>query len=165
MSRPYRRYFLRMKERKPFLDKVSDSLGVDVSKSFGSRPQIEVVETSQHKTYIVDGRQVIAESDDDLFPTLLFEEYILDLPKAIVDMGAVPYVCNGADVMAPGVVEIQGHFEKESLIVVVDEKNRKPLAIAKAVFDSETSRRTRKGKIFRNLHFVGDEIWSITKES
>jgi PUA-domain protein len=165
MSKMSRRYFLRRKERKPFSDKVSGKLGINLNKIFGSRPQIEVIETPQNRVYMVDGHPVIAESDDELFPTLLFKEYILALPKAVVDMGAVPYVCNGADVMAPGVVEIQGQFEKESLIVILDEKNRKPLAIVKAVFDSETSRQTRKGNLFRNLHFVGDEIWNTAKES
>jgi PUA domain protein len=165
MSKTSRRYFLRRKERKPFSDKVFDKLEINLNKIFGSKLQIEVIETPQNRIYIVDGRPVIAESRDDLFPTLLFEEYILTLPKAVVDMGAVPYVCNGADVMAPGVVEIQGQFEKESLIVILDKKNMKPLAIVKAIFDSETSRQTRKGKLFRNLHFVGDEIWNAAKES
>ena len=165
MSKASRRYFLRRKERKPFLNKVFSKLGINISKKFGSRPQIEVVETTRHRIYIVDGQPVIAESDDDFFPTLLFEEYIPSLPRAVVDMGAVPFVCNGADVMAPGVVEIQGQFEKEGLIIIVDERNRKPLAVARAVFDSETSRKTMKGKLFRNLHFVGDEIWNVAKES
>jgi PUA-domain protein len=165
MSQVSRRYFLRMKERKPFSDKASNKLGMNFNLTFGSRPQIEVVEIPRHRIYLIDDHPVFAESESDFFPTLLFEEYILTLPKAVVDMGAVPYVCSGADVMAPGVVEIQGQFAKENLVLIMDERNRKPLAIARAFFNSEASRQTKTGKLFRNLHFVGDEIWNIAKKS
>jgi PUA domain protein len=132
---------------------------------FGSKPHVEVIETQKDRIYVVKGHALIAESDVNTFPTLLFEEYVSRLPKVVVDMGAVPYVCNKADIMGPGVVEIQGKFEPKSLVTVVDVKNRKPIAVAESLYDSETAATTKKGKLFRNLHCIGDEIWATIKES
>ena len=76
-------------------------------------------------------------------------------------MGAVPHICNGADVMAPGIIDIDGEFEEKALVTVIDERNRRPIAIAQALVSSEDARIARKGKVFKNLHYVGDEIWNI----
>ncbi len=85
------------------------------------------------------------------------------LPKILVDMGAVPHICNGADVMAPGIVGVQEDFNKGELVVVIDERNRKPIAIAESLFDSKTAKTLKKGRIFKNLHHVGDDVWSVIK--
>jgi len=163
MSEIVRRYFLRKKERKNFYNNVTKALHIDPEGSFGSKAQIEVVETSRHKIFLINGLSLFAESDGDLFPTLFFEEHLLLLPKIIVDMGAVQYVCRGADIMAPGIVEIQGEFEEKSLAVLLDERNKKPIAIGQSLFSSKTAKTLKKGKILRNLTYVGDDIWKVVK--
>jgi len=163
MSQIGRRYFLRRKDRRIFFDNVTRALHIDPEESFGSRPQIEVVETSRHKIFLINGLSLVAESDGDLFPTLFFEDQLSLLPKITVDMGAVQYVCRGADIMAPGIVEIQGEFEEKSLAVILDERHKKPLAIAQSLFSSKTARTLKKGRILRNLTYVGDDIWNVAK--
>jgi predicted RNA-binding protein (TIGR00451 family) len=37
-------------------------------------------------------------------------------------MGAVPHICNGADIMAPGIVKVEREFQARAMAVVVDEK-------------------------------------------
>jgi len=81
----------------------------------------------------------------------------------VVDMGAVPYVCKGADVMAPGVVKVEGEFHKGDIIVIVDQKYGKPLALGESLQDSETTRSTKKGAVVKNLHYVSDKIWDLAK--
>ncbi|MBS7614128.1 DUF1947 domain-containing protein [Candidatus Bathyarchaeota archaeon] len=164
MSTSTRRVPLRKDGRKQFLEKVSSNLGLNIESFFGSKPQVEVTETSKGKIYVVNGRPIFAEFENDLFPTLSFEQYVSRLPKVVVDMGAVLYICNGADVMGPGIVGIQGEFAPKSVVTVVDVKNKKPIAIAKSVFDSKTALIIKKGKLFENMHFVGDEIWTVSKE-
>jgi PUA domain protein len=132
---------------------------------FGSKPHVEVIETQKDRIYVINGHPLIAESENSMFPTLLFEEYTSHLPKVVVDMGAVPYVCNKADIMGPGITGIEGEFEPKSLVTVVDVKNRKPIAVAESLYDSETATKTKKGKLFRNLHCVGDEIWAMIRET
>lgn len=165
MQEVLRRYFLRKRERKSLLQEISETLEMDAEQAFGPKPQIEVIETARHRIFVVDGLPILAKSEGNLFPTLFFKDCLTRLPKVIVNMGAVPHVCNGADIMAPGIVGIQGEFEKENLVLVVDERNRKPIAVVQSLFDSEPAKTFKKGKIFRNLHYVGDVIWKTVKAS
>ncbi len=164
MSTGFRRYQIRKDERKQLLKTVMDRIGLDFDATFGQKLQVEVMEAHKVRVYIVDGRPLIAESEEDVFPTLLFEEQLSKQPKVVVDMGAVPYVCNKADIMGPGITEIQGEFRPKDLVTVLDIKNRRPIAVAEAIYDSETSAKTKKGKLFRNLHCVGDEVWAAIKD-
>ena len=86
------------------------------------------------------------------------------LNRITVDMGAIPYICNGADVMAPGVVKVSGDFDYGTLVAVVDENHGKVIAIGKAVLDSKDIRNTEKGKVVDVLHYVGDRVWDYVKE-
>jgi len=109
--------------------------------------------------YIFFKEIILAKKKDILFPTLI-NSAIDDLPSALVDMGAIPYVCNGADVMAPGIMDIEGEFEKDGLLVIRDVKHRKALGIGAALYTSEKMRGLKKGKAILNLHYVGDKIWT-----
>lgn len=86
------------------------------------------------------------------------------MPKAVVDMGAVPHISNGADIMAPGVVRFEGDFEKEELVIVCDERHQKPIAITIAIYDREESEKSKRGKILQNVHYVGDGLWRLMKQ-
>ena len=160
-----RRFFLRGRERKSLLKKFSEDFNFNVEQIFGTKPLVEVAETPKNKIFIINGKPLLmSTADGDLIPTLIFNDLIQCLPKIIVDMGAVPHICNGADVMAPGVVRIDGEFKEGDLAVVLDERHGKAIAIVKALLDSEAVRDLKRGKIFKNLHYVGDSIWKIMKE-
>jgi PUA domain protein len=109
--------------------------------------------------YIFFKEAILARKQGILFPTLI-NSAIDDLPSALVDMGAIPYVCNGADVMAPGIMDIEGDFDKDGLLVIRDVKHRKALGIGAALYTSEEMRGLKKGKAILNLHHVGDKIWA-----
>lgn len=109
--------------------------------------------------YIFFKEAILARKKGILFPTLI-NSAIDDLPSALVDMGAIPYVCNGADVMAPGIMGIEGGFEKDGLLVIRDVKHRKALGIGAALYSSEEMKGLKKGKAILNLHYVGDKIWA-----
>jgi len=160
-----RRHFLKEKEAKRFLLEVSKTLGTDIDQLLGSKTGVEVNETETAEIFFFNGRPLLARSDGLLFPTLYFEEFFAVIPKIVVDMGAVPYVCKGADVMAPGVRTIKGEFEENSLILVVDERHGKPLAVGVALFGSEDMKALDSGKIVKTLHYVGDKLWNYLKTS
>lgn len=108
--------------------------------------------------YLIDGVAMLARVGGVLFPTLKSPS-LERLPAVVVDMGAVPYVCNGADVMAPGIVEVRGDFQKGSLVIVKDVEHGKSLAIGKAKISSKEMTTSKKGKVIKNLHYVGDKLW------
>jgi PUA domain protein len=85
------------------------------------------------------------------------------LPKIVVDMGAVPYVCKGADIMAPGIVRIEGEFSRGDLVLVVDVKHGKMLVLGEALYDGESAKKVKKGAVVKSLHFVSDKIWETAK--
>lgn len=108
--------------------------------------------------YLLDGVVQFARRNDTLFPTLN-NPNLGELPSVSVDMGAISYVCNGADVMVPGIKEVRRDFEKGGLVVVKDIEHGKALAIGASLASSSEIRAMKKGKAIRNLHYVGDKIW------
>ena len=81
-----------------------------------------------------------------------------------VDMGAVPFVYNGADVMAPGIVQADPAIRAGDFVWVRDEKNRRPLAVGRALMDGPTMVREKRGKAVETVHHVGDDLWRLGEE-
>jgi len=78
-----------------------------------------------------------------------------------VDKGAVKFVCNGADIMAPGVVDADSSVKKNELVWVRDEEHEKPLAVGVALMGAEEMVNAKKGKAVLSVHYIGDKIWRM----
>ena len=76
-----------------------------------------------------------------------------------VDMGAVPFVCNGANVMAAGINDASNEIVKGQYVWIREEKHKKPLGVGKALFDAKDMISSSKGKAIEALHYIGDKIW------
>jgi len=100
-----------------------------------------------------------------VFPSLLNEELLGTLPSILVDMGAIPHICNGADIMRPGIKEIPSEFQSGAVLLVKDIKFGKPIAICVAETSSESMRAMSKGRAARNVHYVGDGFWEALKKA
>ena len=159
------RYFLKAKEAKYLLSEVLETFGAEIEQFLDSKTRVEVNETETAEIFIFNGIPLLARSEGLLFPTLTFEEFFPLMPRLVVDMGAIPYVCKGADVMAPGVVSINGEFKENDVLLVVDERHGKPLAVGVALFSSEDMKGVSRGKTVKILHFVGDKLWNSLKSS
>jgi PUA-domain protein len=157
-----RRYPLKTKEAKQILVDASTKLKLDMETLF-DKATVEVVESDIAEFYLIGGKPLLYKIGDKILPTLNLTEFTSKSPKIVVDMGAVPYVCKGATVMAPGIVRIEGEFEKGDLVLVVDMKFGKSLALGESLMDSTTARQTKKGPIVKTLHWVSDKIWDYTK--
>jgi len=162
MSEKFRRYFLKTKEIKTLADEVS-KLDIALETLLKEKVNVEVVEFDEAKVYLLNSKPLLAKVGEKLFPTLLFTEYVEKAPKVVVDMGAVPHVCNGADVMAPGIKHFIGEFKSGDFVLVVDEKHGKHLAVGEALLDREVAAATKHGKVVRNIHFVGDKVWNAIR--
>lgn len=164
MVRKYRRYFLKAKEAKSILSEASEKLAVNLDQIFQNKANMELVETDFAEIFLKNGKPLFVRIEDRIFPTLVFNEPFTLMPRVVVDMGAVPYVCNGANVMAPGIVRFQGEFEKGDLVLVVDEKHGKTIAIGEAIYDCNNAKKVVKGVVVNTIHFVGSKIWNLIKE-
>ena len=102
---------------------------------------------------------------DKLVPTLHYLQHNSLLKKITIDMGAVKFMVNGADVMRPGIVDIEADFQKDDVVVIVDANHKKPLAVGMALCNSKEMQALKTGKVIKNIHYVGDKIWELSKES
>jgi PUA domain protein len=163
MSEKFRRYFLKDKDAKAFTDKAKERLGVFLEQILKTKANIELIQTEFAEIYLINGKPLMAKAMEGFFPTLVFREFVLSAPKVFVDMGAIPHVCNGANVMAPGIVRFEGQFRKGDFVVILDERHGKTLAIGEIVYDVDEARKVKHGIIVKNIHFVGDRIWGFLR--
>lgn len=99
--------------------------------------------------------------EDEPVPFLKLLIKNLFLKKIFVDKGAIKHVCNGADVMRPGIVKVDESIKKGEIVVIVDEAYEKPLVVGKALYDGEEIINKKEGKVVKNLHFVSDDKWGL----
>jgi len=163
MPQKHRRYTLKAKEAKQILAQASRKLKLNLESMFGSKANVEIVESDVGNLILINGKPTLFEADDSVFPTLTATEILAQLPKAVVDMGAVRFVCNGADVMARGIVRYEGTFAKSDVVVVVDVTHGKPLALGEALYNSEEAKGVKQGPTIKSKHYVSDNIWNLTK--
>ena len=126
-----------------------------------ARVEIETVKDSE--IVFVDGVAIAFRRKGELAPVLTNTAALGGMPRIVVDMGAVPHVVGGADIMAPGIRKVSGEFSERQFLVVVDEKHGKYLAVGRALVASGPMAATKKGKVVENIHYVGDLIWEVIK--
>jgi PUA domain protein len=146
---------LRRKDANKLKEEVSVILKVEKFQNIG---QAEIEDGTL--VYLFDGEVYAARNGGKLYPTLKNPD-LDDLPSVFVDMGAIPYICNGADIMAPGIVEIRNDFEKDTLLIIRDIQHRKALAVGLARYSSDQIKNMIQGKVIVNIHHVGDKLWKV----
>lgn len=115
------------------------------------------------ETSMVTGDSISAIQIGETYLPFLSETVLLEkFPKAIVDAGAIKFVCNGANVMRPGIKKFT-EFQKEDIICVVEEVHNKFLAVGKALVSSSEMANITKGEVVKNLHYISDKYWEAAK--
>ncbi len=78
-----------------------------------------------------------------------------------VDMGAVRFVHNGADIMAPGITEADPELQPGDWCWIRDERNKQPLAVGKCTMPGAEMGPSSKGKAVASVHYLGDKLWDL----
>ncbi|MGL4669294.1 MAG: RNA-binding protein [Methanobacteriaceae archaeon] len=153
-----KRYHLKKKK----LKEVKKELGKYVS-IIPDKSTVELVEAEPYPIILVDSKPYIILVDDKPFPTLkaILSIDINSTYLVTVDMGAVKFMANGADVMSPGIVAADDDIIEGDIVTIVDENNKQPLAIAIAKITGLEMVENTKGKACTTIHFIGDEIWNL----
>jgi len=79
-----------------------------------------------------------------------------------VDMGAIRFISNGADVMAPGIVAADPEIIEDDEVWICDQIHHKPLAVGIALVSGKSMTESKTGKAVKTLHYVGDPLWVLT---
>jgi len=157
-----RRQRLRRKEINAHSQGIADALGVD---PFRDRDDIDLAEAEEWRLLIADGEvRGILVGDRPFLTVRGLLAYPAKKRWVTVDMGAVKFVYNGADVMAPGIVDADPEIKPGDLVWVRDEKNLRPLAIGEALVAGPEMVASEKGKAVQSIHHVGDALWKLDEE-
>lgn len=140
-------------EREDFQARIAPFLTLD------KKDSVDLIDDAG-KRWLVNNHPAFVEIDGTLIPHLRFLLTKPLLKQVVVDMGAVKFVTSGADVMRPGIKEFAPGIAKDELVVIVDINNKKPLAVGRMLFSGDEASTMQKGKVIKNLHWVGDEFWT-----
>jgi PUA domain protein len=116
----------------------------------------------RRRILIFDGWMAV-QLDDDIVPFLGSYDLLERFPAVVVDAGAVPHICNGADVMRPGILEAEGSFGKGCIICVRENRYQKNIASGITLLSKDEALAAKKGAIVKNVHYVGDIFWNSAK--
>ena len=137
-----------------------------VSERWGMEfPKIKNVKVHQilNDAQIITGDGIkILKVDDDYLPFLTEIEMLKRFPAVTVDMGAVKFMCKGANLMRPGIKEFT-EFKKDKLVCIVEESQHKFLAVGKSLVDSSELESMEKGEVIKNIHYISDRFWETGK--
>jgi len=149
---------------------ISKSETSEILKIVSERWEIECPKIKNLKVYqISDEAQIIVgkgikilKIGDDYLPFLSETETLKKFPNVMVDMGAIKFMCKGANVMRPGIKKFT-EFEKDKIVCIIEESHQKFLAVGKAMVSSTELENMEKGEVVKNLHYVSDKFWESGK--
>jgi PUA domain protein len=140
------------------IDKMTKQWRIELPKA-----KTLVLHELDDSTSMITGDNITAIRIGEIYLPFLSEIGLLEkFPKAVVDSGAIKFVCNGANVMRPGIKKFT-EFQKDDIICVVEEVHNKFLAIGKALVSSEEMANISKGEVVKNLHYISDKYWEAAK--
>ncbi|WP_409199439.1 DUF1947 domain-containing protein [Methanobrevibacter sp. DSM 116169] len=152
-----KRNFLKKKKIK----ELKKDLG-EYSDIIPDNSKVEYLEIDPNSFILVDNKPNVILIEDKPFPTLKAALSIdFNWKTVTVDMGAIKFVTNGADIMSPGIVDATDNIKPGDTVLIVDENHKKPLAIGVSLLTGQEMIDNDSGKAIETKHFVGDNIWNF----
>ncbi len=148
---------MRDKDVKALAQEMEEVSGVPV---FTAADGVDMAESADFDLVFVKGDILGLVKDGKPFLTIRgVLKYRPTKRYVTVDMGAVPFVTNGADVMGPGITEADPEIAEGDLVWIRDARNGQPLAIGSALRSGADLAEKQPGKAVKTIHFVGDRLW------
>lgn len=148
---------MRTKEIKALSKELEECLGAPV---FSDSDPVDLAESSEFDVLFV-GNDIIGLILGGK-PFLTVRGVIKYKPPkkyVTVDMGAVPFLINGADCMGPGITDAEDSIQPGDFVWIRDMKNLVPLAIGISERSGEELRSKKAGKAVKSVTYVGDRLW------
>ncbi len=154
-----KRHRLRQKEIRALADSLDSALG---TRTVQEGDTVDLAEAPEYQVVFVHGKILAFLLDGVPFLTIRgLLRYGATRRYVTVDMGAVRFIANGADVMGPGIVDADPGIAEGDLVWVRDVNNARPLAVGRSLMDSQGLMRKDKGKAISTVHYVGDRLWAL----
>lgn len=159
-----RRHYLRGSQVAEAIVQLAESMPtLDMAAFEGSQIEVADLDNNEEGLYLVEGKPAFVKTNRGFFPTLVNRNALDTLPTLTVDAGAVPHICNGSALMAPGIVKVEGDFAKDALVAVREATYGKTIAVVRTLTDSVEIRAVKKGRIAVSIHYIGDSLWDSYK--
>ncbi|MBD3352881.1 MAG: DUF1947 domain-containing protein [Candidatus Lokiarchaeota archaeon] len=165
----HQRHMLKSKDVKEMKEKIAEQFGDEnINKIFGKKKSVEWVRLDDKEELIaVDGILCFWYSDSRYIPLLsmlIDPKLELEIKTITVDKGAIPYVTNGADVMRPGIIDIDSDILEGDIVKIQDPVHEQALAVGLALYNADRMKKMKTGKVITNIHTITDNIWAFSKE-
>ncbi len=148
---------------------ISKTETAEVLKQIIEQWKVELPKIKNLKIYELDEGQIIMgegltaiKIGNNYLPFLSDALTLTKFPSVMVDMGAVKFMCNGANVMRPGIRSF-GEFEAGQIVCIIEESQKKSLAVGRALVSSKEMAEMSKGIVIENLHYISDKYWEAKK--
>ncbi|HOQ65832.1 MAG TPA: RNA-binding protein [Methanosarcina thermophila] len=152
---------MKVKSRVQLRKNVKNKMLKDLASTFGEEisglenKTLEKITLEEYSIILVDGKPLLLEIEGHPFPTVRGAlEMGLQKRVVTVDKGAVRFVSNGADIMAPGIVAADPEIKEGDLVIVVEETHKKALAIGKALMGGQEMVEATSGKAIKSITHV-----------
>ena len=145
-------------ETSTLLKTVSEKWGME----FPKMKNVKVHQILDDAQIITGDGLKILKVDEDYLPFLSEIEMLEKFPTVTVDMGAVKFMCKGANLMRPGIKKFT-EFEKDKIVCIVEESQHKFLAVGKSLVSSAELETMEKGEVIKNMHYISDRFWETGK--
>jgi PUA domain protein len=153
-------FLLSKSETAKLLDRLASAWPEDIIPKVKN---IKVYEIEREKCLLRADRMVAAQVRGLIVPFLGKQEDLQRFPSVTIDNGAVKFVCNGAKVLRPGIINFDS-FKKGEIVVVKDQTHGRALAVGLALEDSEVAKAMTKGYVIDTIHYISDKIWEAYKK-
>lgn len=157
------------KSRHPIRERDAREVAEALAKVFGAQISwdgklVEEGEDGGFRLFFVDGVPMAFSFEGRVMPTVKgLLEYKATEHFVTVDEGAVKFVLNGADIMAPGVVAADPKVAPGDAVWIREEKHLRPLAVGVAIMSGPEMAVAEKGKAVRSVHHLRDKLWELTQ--
>ena len=145
-------------ETSALLKTISEKWGFECPKI----KNLKVHQISDEAQIITGNGIKILKINEEYLPFLSETETLDKFPSVMVDMGAIKFMCKGANVMRPGIKKFT-EFEKDKLVCIIEESQHKFLAVGKAIVSSSELEDMEKGEVVKNMHYISDKFWETGK--
>ena len=150
---------------------ISKSETAKIFEELNTQWKIEVPKQKNVRTHQIDEKGVIITGNgvtavkigEDILPFLGDVPILEKFPYVVVDMGAIKFVCKGANIMRPCITKFSD-LEKDEIVCVIEESQHKFLAVGKAKMPSKQLDETEHGEVIKNMHYISDTVWESEKE-
>ncbi len=152
------RHAVSKREAKEIVEKIKNNFGSNIEGN------MEIAYMDGVKVLLINRKLAgMFFGDTPVLNVIAFRAYPSDKKYVVVDDGAIKYILNGADVMAAGIIDADENISINDAVVVKDERGT-PIAVGIALMTGREMKMARKGKAVKNMHHIGDKIWSMAME-